>query len=300
MQVNIIKSFRIKLIIICILMCFFALNTIAFGADFSDVKTNGKIDGSYSYMIELSRQSVKGELYCEFVPTKTGLYSINAYNENWIGSQTVASYRLDRIVNRQLSTMPTYVNVSLASIKKGSSLGLANPGNNAYNKKNAGLGPNQSRVYVILDANSKYSFRFFDDMQSYKLIIRKATEESGATYGFSPNFPSAWVTMGQKDTAINSNDPVLDNYPRMEVTTAQVNEVIEELNLQDKSGQDHSLEWLESILVYIIFAIGNLIVQIFEAALGIKGLTLDGIIFNKLSNNVNNPTIDLRPLRRYR
>ncbi len=295
MQLNINKSYKFKLIIICVSMCLIALNSIAFCADFSDVSTNGNIDRQSNSQIVLSRKGKKDELYCEFTPTSTGLYSINAYHDGF--SSSLASYRLDRIVNRQLSTMPTYVNVSLASEKNGSTIGLANLGNDAYNKYYS-AGPNQRRVYVILDANSKYAFRFYDDIQTYTLIVRKENEKSGVTYGFSPNFPSAWVTMGKKDTAINSNDPVIDGYPRIEVTSAKVNEVIKDLGLEDTSGQDHSFKWLESILVYIIFAIGNIMVFIFETALGIKGLTLDNIIFNKMTNSVNNPTIDLRPLRR--
>ena len=294
MQIVKCKSYILKLIVICILMHLVVFGaTCAIAATYVMSDTNGNVTHSNNDYIEFSRGQTKDELYYMFKPTQTGLYAINAYATG--STNTPATYRLDRVVTRQISTIPSYVNVSLASQKKDGTVSLANPGNNAYNKK-MDAGPNKSRVYVILDANSTYIVRFSDDYKNYIIQFKKATEEAGASYGFSQNFPSAWVTLGKKDTAINSNDPALDNYPRMDVSADTINQTVKDLGLEDVSGKDHSFWWLESILVYIIFAIGNLIVQIFESALGIKGLTLDGIIFNKLSNSVNNPTVDLRPL----
>lgn len=299
-----------KLIIVCILMQLLLVSSISFAGDFtiqsgSNSEVSSVMDQSFYFQKDSS--SLADEYsYAVFKPTQTGLYRINALKLiDFSTGYGLVSYRLDRVTNMQLSTKYTFTNVSLASEKTGDDVHFANVGNDAYRKDSiSGWGgvkhPIDRAVYVVLDKNSLYAIRAQEDIGSSMIFVQveKKAEASGATYGFSNNAPSAWITMGQKNLNINSADPQINGYPTMNVSAKKVNELIDQMSLEDTTNNEHAFQWLERILVYIIFTIGNTIIDLFEQALGLSRLTLDNLIFNKMANNANNPTIDLRPLRR--
>ena len=304
------KCPKLMLIIICMFIHLFIVASISFAANITVVESNGSATRTNNF-VTLSKTSGTGNdpTYFTFKIDETGLYRVNAiqsliYND----TNSLVKYRLDRQTVMQLSPDKfNFTNVSLASEKEGDTVKLANTGNDAYSKSgiiNWGL-PADGAVYVILDKDSIYRVSIQEDLAGKiaMVYIDKKPEKSGAIYGFAHNFPSAWVTLREKDLSIGSNDPVLNKYLRMDVSSKVVNETIENLGIKEVTGKDHAFWWLESILIYIIFAVGNVLVSIFETALGVKGLTLDSVIFNKMStDNMTmdlRPTIDLRGLRRH-
>lgn len=274
-------------IIICTLLCI--LLTICFSSI------------TYAFYYQLLN-TTHDNLQFDFTPEDgTGLYVVRVFQSGYLGFE---KFTVDRIVTRPLGGEDT-VNVSLASVKRGNSIKLVN--SEKWDEErtfinNSGL--NNSLItsaYVILDSNSRYKITHYGDQKEISIIVQKVTED-GDMYGFSTNAPSAWVTLKEMNSSIVSADPVLENYPKLEISNAELDKFIEENGIEEKGNDDQEKgDFLESILTHIVLAIGTLILGLFEMALGMsqkRGITLDNIIFNRLepANRASNPIIDLRPL----